>query len=162
MTNLSLLFERPSTDPAPWRLRMPLLVLALALGGCAPIKTGQQTAGTPLVAYTTVGSGQPSRAQPFSAQAESSQPRSRNLSPIRGRARYEDDAATGNSAAQPAAGERTTLNFNDAELHGVLRALAQFTGRNFVVRSEEHTSELQSLMRISYAVFCLKKKQQEK
>src|SRR3546814_7722102 len=28
-------------------------------------------------------------------------------------------------------------------------------------RSEEHTSELQSLMRISYAVFCLKKKQQK-
>src|SRR3546814_3371010 len=28
-------------------------------------------------------------------------------------------------------------------------------------RSEEHTSELQSLMRISYAVFCLKKKQEE-
>src|SRR3546814_5543073 len=29
-------------------------------------------------------------------------------------------------------------------------------------RSEEHTSELQSLMRISYAVFCLKKKTKEK
>src|SRR3546814_10615218 len=29
-------------------------------------------------------------------------------------------------------------------------------------RSEEHTSELQSLMRISYAVFCLKKKNQHK
>src|SRR3546814_5261696 len=29
-------------------------------------------------------------------------------------------------------------------------------------RSEEHTSELQSLMRISYAVFCLKKKQKMK
>src|SRR3546814_4352453 len=28
-------------------------------------------------------------------------------------------------------------------------------------RSEEHTSELQSLMRISYAVFCLKKKKNE-
>src|SRR3546814_6449742 len=28
-------------------------------------------------------------------------------------------------------------------------------------RSEEHTSELQSLMRISYAVFCLKKKNQQ-
>src|SRR3546814_7411804 len=28
----------------------------------------------------------------------------------------------------------------------------------FGIRSEEHTSELQSLMRISYAVFCLKKK----
>src|SRR3546814_7402075 len=32
--------------------------------------------------------------------------------------------------------------------------------RVFVPRSEEHTSELQSLMRISYAVFCLKKKTQ--
>src|SRR3546814_1058753 len=30
--------------------------------------------------------------------------------------------------------------------------------RDLGVRSEEHTSELQSLMRISYAVFCLKKK----
>src|SRR3546814_9761198 len=30
-----------------------------------------------------------------------------------------------------------------------------------VLRSEEHTSELQSLMRISYAVFCLKKKQRQ-
>src|SRR3546814_1730934 len=29
---------------------------------------------------------------------------------------------------------------------------------HLVARSEEHTSELQSLMRISYAVFCLKKK----
>src|SRR3546814_9703399 len=29
-------------------------------------------------------------------------------------------------------------------------------------RSEEHTSELQSLMRISYAVFCLKKKKKKK
>src|SRR3546814_5086779 len=29
-------------------------------------------------------------------------------------------------------------------------------------RSEEHTSELQSLMRISYAVFCLKKKKEQK
>src|SRR3546814_8653548 len=36
--------------------------------------------------------------------------------------------------------------------HGVLR------GDAHGARSEEHTSELQSLMRISYAVFCLKKK----
>src|SRR3546814_7368554 len=34
----------------------------------------------------------------------------------------------------------------------------KFLDRNLVLRSEEHTSELQSLMRISYAVFCLKKK----
>src|SRR3546814_8136257 len=32
------------------------------------------------------------------------------------------------------------------------------TRTGIVMRSEEHTSELQSLMRISYAVFCLKKK----
>src|SRR3546814_18237518 len=32
----------------------------------------------------------------------------------------------------------------------------------FSLRSEEHTSELQSLMRISYAVFCLKKKKTTK
>src|SRR3546814_14400277 len=32
------------------------------------------------------------------------------------------------------------------------------SGRRALERSEEHTSELQSLMRISYAVFCLKKK----
>src|SRR3546814_2294967 len=31
-----------------------------------------------------------------------------------------------------------------------------------LTRSEEHTSELQSLMRISYAVFCLKKKKKKK
>src|SRR3546814_8903115 len=35
-------------------------------------------------------------------------------------------------------------------------------GKQFALcRSEEHTSELQSLMRISYAVFCLKKKKNE-
>src|SRR3546814_4256647 len=39
-----------------------------------------------------------------------------------------------------------------------LRALATHHGS----RSEEHTSELQSLMRISYAVFCLKKKKKLK
>src|SRR3546814_8432854 len=35
---------------------------------------------------------------------------------------------------------------------------ANLTKDDCFVRSEEHTSELQSLMRISYAVFCLKKK----
>src|SRR3546814_7881522 len=34
--------------------------------------------------------------------------------------------------------------------------------RHISLRSEEHTSELQSLMRISYAVFCLKTKQKTK
>src|SRR3546814_2052173 len=34
----------------------------------------------------------------------------------------------------------------------------EIIGKRSTARSEEHTSELQSLMRISYAVFCLKKK----
>src|SRR3546814_6848227 len=38
--------------------------------------------------------------------------------------------------------------------------LAFLDSRRPVKRSEEHTSELQSLMRISYAVFCLQKKKQ--
>src|SRR3546814_9542862 len=41
---------------------------------------------------------------------------------------------------------------------GVLDAALYETYRQAGIRSEEHTSELQSLMRISYAVFCLKKK----
>src|SRR3546814_10330688 len=43
------------------------------------------------------------------------------------------------------------------------RCSTQSDQRDFVdsLRSEEHTSELQSLMRISYAVFCLKKKKLE-
>src|SRR3546814_9767330 len=40
----------------------------------------------------------------------------------------------------------------------VLRQRAQMRQSYMASRSEEHTSELQSLMRISYAVFCLKKK----
>src|SRR3546814_7875535 len=38
----------------------------------------------------------------------------------------------------------------------------QHRGTGSKARSEEHTSELQSLMRISYAVFCLKKKKKNK
>src|SRR3546814_346497 len=41
---------------------------------------------------------------------------------------------------------------------GGLWAKGALNGKAGSVRSEEHTSELQSLMRISYAVFCLKKK----
>src|SRR3546814_5532173 len=37
------------------------------------------------------------------------------------------------------------------------RVTTRFSAPDLVMRSEEHTSELQSLMRISYAVFCLKK-----
>src|SRR3546814_6203577 len=49
----------------------------------------------------------------------------------------------------------------DPGLVAVDEAVAVDRWRRYrVLRSEEHTSELQSLMRISYAVFCLKKKLQ--
>src|SRR3546814_6879789 len=52
---------------------------------------------------------------------------------------------------------RTLPGEGPAEVEAHLRAaLGALADR----RSEEHTSELQSLMRISYAVFCLKKKKQ--
>src|SRR3546814_1411041 len=41
---------------------------------------------------------------------------------------------------------------------GLFPAMAAAVEDGHMFRSEEHTSELQSLMRISYAVFCLKKK----
>src|SRR3546814_5574899 len=40
-------------------------------------------------------------------------------------------------------------------------SLTQLQKQRVMLRSEEHTSELQSLMRISYAVFCLKKQKQQ-
>src|SRR3546814_8302081 len=62
-------------------------------------------------------------------------------------------AATGSrSAADP--GRKSTARL----FHG------DSTGHDYTdteQRSEEHTSELQSLMRISYAVFCLKKKKKQ-
>src|SRR3546814_1284790 len=45
---------------------------------------------------------------------------------------------------------------------GLQRIDAYVERRRLIQRSEEHTSELQSLMRISYAVFCLKKKKNKK
>src|SRR3546814_3975841 len=54
-----------------------------------------------------------------------------------------------------AVGRRQYIRF----VHSGLQHRNAETGRQGdLVRSEEHTSELQSLMRISYAVFCLKKK----
>src|SRR3546814_6529955 len=57
----------------------------------------------------------------------------------------------GLAAGAPAHDE---INADGNENHG----LASVAQCHAAARSEEHTSELQSLMRISYAVFCLKKK----
>src|SRR3546814_3154276 len=66
------------------------------------------------------------------------------------------------SKARPTSRPRASIT-GEPELPPVMsRSARKFTGtvprRLSASRSEEHTSELQSLMRISYAVFCLKKK----
>src|SRR3546814_9732016 len=60
-------------------------------------------------------------------------------------------------------GEHPADRCEHREVHGVVLGRPVYgDGGDAELRSEEHTSELQSLMRISYAVFCLKKKKQQK
>src|SRR3546814_9914915 len=71
-----------------------------------------------------------------------------------------------NFAESPAGKPRSTVTPDQALFTAGLSSIAAdaqaASARNAEtmnkIRSEEHTSELQSLMRISYAVFCLKKK----
>src|SRR3546814_8628875 len=56
------------------------------------------------------------------------------------------------------AGREDEAKAEIAGWNALLSLEKQHNPRAGLVRSEEHTSELQSLMRISYAVFCLKKK----
>src|SRR3546814_2259573 len=58
---------------------------------------------------------------------------------------------------QPLVGDRSLIEVGTPSTNPCGAPLAQRASD----RSEEHTSELQSLMRISYAVFCLKKKNQQ-
>src|SRR3546814_4350398 len=72
-------------------------------------------------------------------------------------------AAFGTGVGQEAIAAENDAKAPDRALHRCRQRLGELCHRNqsvFVhtIRSEEHTSELQSLMRISYAVFCLKKK----
>src|SRR3546814_1243109 len=64
----------------------------------------------------------------------------------------------------PRAESLSALHDGFARIAGGLRKRAgvKVIEQNSGDRSEEHTSELQSLMRISYAVFCLKKKKTQK
>src|SRR3546814_1310493 len=65
-------------------------------------------------------------------------------------------------ATYGARGAAVVSNLARRRWPGVSGARARaFVRRTVGSRSEEHTSELQSLMRISYAVFCLKKKKED-
>src|SRR3546814_4123832 len=65
-----------------------------------------------------------------------------------------------------AAGSRSLIEAASWQLTAIsgnsLESRSARTSASSLSRSEEHTSELQSLMRISYAVFCLKKKKKQK
>src|SRR3546814_5722130 len=61
-------------------------------------------------------------------------------------------------AGAPNAGKSTLLNVLAERDAAIVSPISGTTRDRIDIRSEEHTSELQSLMRISYAVFCLKKK----
>src|SRR3546814_4701340 len=67
-------------------------------------------------------------------------------------------SAVAEAAQEFALDERQVAALNDLRQRLAERRESRRGERDSFQRSEEHTSELQSLMRISYAVFCLKKK----
>src|SRR3546814_3589911 len=97
-----------------------------------------------LFPYTTLfRSNGRARQEPVARSDATPAPKPRRAKPA---ARTESDQPTS---------ERTTGNGSNAPEPAPPAPAAD-------LRSEEHTSELQSLMRISYAVFCLKKKKKRK
>src|SRR3546814_9046542 len=61
----------------------------------------------------------------------------------------------------PRISSNVSVNITEPDADPLGEWLASIDKLLGAIRSEEHTSELQSLMRISYAVFCLKKKKKE-
>src|SRR3546814_4376430 len=98
----------------------------------------------------------------FTARAELSAPRRTGGIEVQLVAEYQGDELTGQRFLVRNLGQESLALGSERE--GPAGALAFAYGRDALApgeatsRSEEHTSELQSLMRISYAVFCLKKK----
>src|SRR3546814_4870596 len=75
---------------------------------------------------------------------------------------HDDEALEVGGCREHAGGDRAA-DHGEARLRALAVQLVEQAGRQDGVaeaRSEEHTSELQSLLRISYAVFCLKKKKE--
>src|SRR3546814_9234559 len=74
-----------------------------------------------------------------------------------------DSAAPGDAIFADLVGRRADVEAcrQDDTIHNDMLAVRDDAVLGNALRSEEHTSELQSRMRISYAVFCLKKKNQQ-
>src|SRR3546814_5497613 len=100
-----------------------------------------------LLPYTTLFRSALHRHRPCAmGRSRSHQPRAEHAD--------RDPHAGADQQPDPAAPERSA----DADEPGAQPRQPAVQRGEPVARSEEHTSELQSLMRISYAVFCLKKK----
>ncbi len=114
---------------------LSVLALSLALAGCAtPVSNSGTDGPSQLVVHTSTGQGwrQESPASATTRPLPESRTRARSLP----RAAQGHDAASvpsRTSAPAGASGGNTMLNFVEADLQGVVRALARFTGRNFVV-----------------------------
>src|SRR3546814_1463002 len=80
----------------------------------------------------------------------------------------QDPASEATRAAQAELAKRLPLDDPRDEANATRGKIAEIpdglieTADGRIIRSEEHTSELQSLMRLSYAVFCLKKKNKKR
>ncbi|MEI2414712.1 type II secretion system secretin GspD [Orrella sp. JC864] len=119
------------------------LAAALLMAGCAthdPRPAPMDMPEMPLVRGTTLGNadlpGYPAQGAARVAVPPPSPPR--DLGPIRMRAQPgpqpgPQPAAQAHAGQADAGGERVSLNFVDADLPAVVRALARFTGRNFIV-----------------------------
>src|SRR3546814_5241483 len=119
--------------------------------------TGPRRAGGPAGNGTHPPRPAPVRAD-FSPAARASRPPcphgGRDFSRVRVRHGVGAGRAAGDNARSLAPPERRMADLKEARVPDI----GGYDDVPVIERSEEHTSELQSLMRISYAVFCLKKK----
>src|SRR3546814_6312591 len=142
-----LMVRRPPRSTRPDTL-FPYTTLFRSL---RPLRRPPGRGGLPLPgrqAATSIRTGARKRPFPFPAA----------LTWIKvGRAQTPQTASMDKPPTAPA-----TATLSPATLARAPHRLLFFIGAaNVLLRSEEHTSELQSTMRISYAVFCLKKKTQK-
>lgn len=109
------------------------LALSLLLAGCAtaPKQNTADTGSSPLVVRTSVGQEgwheEPSKN--YTPPPPKPAPRRRSAP----HEQAEQEPAPSSEAANKPSGATTMLNFVSADLQGVVRAMARFTGRNFVV-----------------------------
>src|SRR5690606_36107738 len=110
----------------------PILTLSLVLAGCAaPNRPGADVqAPSPLIVSTSTGQGWRHEPPPPKTTPVA---RRRPTEPTPDRATRQPAASSGAPSTGNTADGDITLNFVDADLQGVIRALARFTGRNFLV-----------------------------